>query len=112
MRYCHENVGKPDPEYGGVLTDISTLPVGTTFYVKNGAWYGKIVDLDGTKGVQTSSKPFVNGKMPPHRKPVPLFPDGDENNILALSDVHDPDADGTAKTRSVAVVPTRNHRKE
>lgn len=33
--------GNSDPNYGGILTDLRTLPVGTEFYVANGAWYGK-----------------------------------------------------------------------
>ena len=33
--------GNSHPEYGGILTDLCTLPVGTEFYVANGAWYGK-----------------------------------------------------------------------
>lgn len=33
--------GNSHPEYGGVLTDLRTLPVGTEFYVANGAWCGK-----------------------------------------------------------------------
>jgi hypothetical protein len=35
--------GNSDPNYGGVLTDLRTLPVGTEFYVTNGAWYGEIL---------------------------------------------------------------------
>ena len=33
--------GNSDPQYGGVLTDLRTLPDETEFYVANGAWYGK-----------------------------------------------------------------------
>ena len=33
--------GNSHPEYGGILTDLRTLPVGTEFYVANGAWYGE-----------------------------------------------------------------------
>ena len=35
--------GNSDPKYGGVLTDLRTLPAGTEFYVTNGAWCGKIL---------------------------------------------------------------------
>ena len=28
--------GNPDPKYGGKLTDLRTLPVGTKFHVANG----------------------------------------------------------------------------
>ncbi|MCZ4246969.1 hypothetical protein BXO87_02390 [Bacillus sp. GZB] len=35
--------------YGGTLTKISTLEVGTKFYVVNGAWDGEIVEKDGIK---------------------------------------------------------------
>lgn len=95
MKYCQENVGRTDPTYGGVLTDISTLPVGTTFFVCNGAWYGRIVDVDGVHSVQTSSLPLAPGETPPHRKPSPLFPAGSDDNILALSDVRVPEDETT-----------------
>ncbi|WP_099301961.1 hypothetical protein [Bacillus sp. Marseille-P3800] len=36
-------------KYGGVTTDVSTLPVGTNFYVCNGAWDGVITMIDGVK---------------------------------------------------------------
>lgn len=31
------------------MTDVRTLPVGAMFYVVNGGWNGKIVDVDGVK---------------------------------------------------------------
>ncbi len=33
--------GNSDPEYGGVLTDLRTLDVGTKFHVANGWWEGE-----------------------------------------------------------------------
>ena len=33
--------GSPDPKYGGKLTDLRTLPVGTKFFVANGWWEGE-----------------------------------------------------------------------
>lgn len=45
-------VGETNPEYGGTITDISTLPVGATFWVCNGCWYGKIGLKNGKKTVQ------------------------------------------------------------
>ena len=35
--------GASDPEYGGVLTDLRTLPAGTKFFVANGCWEGKVL---------------------------------------------------------------------
>ena len=35
--------GNSDPEYGGILTDLRTLPVGTRFFVANGWWEGEIL---------------------------------------------------------------------
>lgn len=35
--------GNPDPKYGGKLTDLRKLPVGTEFWVANGWWQGKIL---------------------------------------------------------------------
>ena len=34
--------GGKDSKYGGIITDINKLPVGTKFFVCNGAWYGTI----------------------------------------------------------------------
>ncbi|MFH7816970.1 hypothetical protein ACG2K5_18155 [Bacillus subtilis] len=36
-------------KYGGTLTKISTLEVGTKFHVVNGAWDGEVVEKDGIK---------------------------------------------------------------
>lgn len=41
-----EYEGKPDPKYGGIVTNVYKLPVGTTFHVMNGAWTGKICQDD------------------------------------------------------------------
>ena len=35
--------GNPDPQYGGKLTNLRKLPVGTEFWVANGWWKGKIL---------------------------------------------------------------------
>ncbi len=35
--------GNSDPKYGGTLTDLRELPVGTKFYVANGCWEGEIL---------------------------------------------------------------------
>ena len=35
--------GNSDPKYGGILTDLRTLPEGTEFFVANGWWSGKIL---------------------------------------------------------------------
>ena len=55
MKESEPNVwklGETDPEYGGTITDISALPVGTTFWVCNGCWYGEICQKGGKKTVQ------------------------------------------------------------
>ena len=33
--------GNSDPQYGGTLTDLRTLPAGTEFHVANGWWNGE-----------------------------------------------------------------------
>lgn len=38
--------GNPDPKYGGKLTDLRTLPVGTKFHVANGWWNGERLEDD------------------------------------------------------------------
>ena len=35
--------GNSHPEYGGTLTDLRKLPVGTKFFVTNGWWAGEIL---------------------------------------------------------------------
>ena len=35
--------GNSDPKYGGKLTDLRKLPVGTKFFVANGWWAGEIL---------------------------------------------------------------------
>jgi len=47
-----EYEGKPDPKYGGIVTNVYKLPVGTTFYVMNGAWTGKICQDDISKFIK------------------------------------------------------------
>ena len=42
-------LGQRDPIYGGIITDISALPTGTEFFVKNGFWNGKIVEIAGKR---------------------------------------------------------------
>ena len=38
--------GNSDREYGGTLTDLRKLPVGTNFFVANGCWEGKVLSDD------------------------------------------------------------------
>ena len=38
--------GEPDPDYGGRLTDLRTLPTGTKFFVANGWWEGEKLEGD------------------------------------------------------------------
>lgn len=35
--------GNSDPQYGGTLTDLRKLPVGTKFFVTNGLWEGEVL---------------------------------------------------------------------
>lgn len=35
--------GNSDTEYGGTLTDLRKLPVGTKFFVANGWWAGEVL---------------------------------------------------------------------
>ena len=35
--------GNSDPKYGGTLTELRTLAVGTKFFVANGWWHGEIL---------------------------------------------------------------------
>lgn len=35
--------GNSDPQYGGILTDLRKLPIGTKFFVANGWWEGEII---------------------------------------------------------------------
>lgn len=49
---CHDYYGNTHPIYGGVLTDLRNLPVGTEFLCMNGSWVGKIgYDNKGHKTV-------------------------------------------------------------
>jgi hypothetical protein len=38
--------GNSDPQYGGKLTDLRTLPAGTKFSVANGWWEGEKLEDD------------------------------------------------------------------
>lgn len=38
--------GNTDPQYGGILTDLRKLPIGTVFHVANGCWDGEILSDD------------------------------------------------------------------
>lgn len=38
--------GNSDPNYGGTLTDLYTLKVGTKFFVANGYWEGEKLEDD------------------------------------------------------------------
>ena len=53
-------IGDIDPAYGGVITDVSSLPVGSKFFCTNGCWTGKIIEADGVKYVENYSKNTKN----------------------------------------------------
>lgn len=80
MLYCTENLGKRDPNYGGVLADISTLPLGAKFHVCNGNWNGQIIMHENLKSIAIFSAD-VNMKSP--MKILPLR-DNPEENILSI----------------------------
>lgn len=44
--------GDKDIKYGGIVTNVSKLPVGTKFYVNNGAWYGEIGEDDSSRYIK------------------------------------------------------------
>ena len=92
MEYTVENLGKKDPEYGGTLTDVSTLPVGTTFYVQNGGWHGQVVEQNGVTGIAVLKSRTLSGVQ--ERVPEGIMPFHDEpsDNILALSSIVYPNA--------------------
>ena len=52
MSYYSERIGQKDEDYGGTITDMMTLPVGTKFYVHNGAWNGEIVEKNKAKCIK------------------------------------------------------------
>lgn len=39
--------------YGGTVTILNNLPIGTKFYVENGHWEGTITEVGGGKFVST-----------------------------------------------------------
>ena len=46
VNWCEEYqdyYGNHHPEYGGTLTDLRSLPVGTKFFVANGWWEGEVL---------------------------------------------------------------------
>lgn len=51
--------GNSDPKYGGVLTDLRTLSVGTEFFVANGWWYGKVLSDNKILVYEPSGKSVV-----------------------------------------------------
>jgi hypothetical protein len=64
-----EYIGKPDPKYGGIVTNVCELPVDTVFYVRNGCWTGKICQDNVSKYIH------IEGCSPKR------FKDGDEEYL-------------------------------
>ena len=81
IKYNQATLGKKDPKYGGILTDLSTLPVGTYFYVTNGCWRGRIVEIEGQPAVRVDMTHEI----------IPFY-ENPEHNILALTDIRKPAA--------------------
>lgn len=89
-------IGEKDPVFGGYWTDIGQLPAGTTFYVANGHWYGRIVMRDGCKHVEVYAVPEVSGieACGRPRNTVKLFGDGktfSHHNVLSISEIRYPE---------------------
>ena len=93
IEYGIENLGKRDPIYGGVLTDIGTLPVGATFNVRNGFWDGEIVMKDGKKAVAAYNADRQLHGSSKSRRPVniAILSDDPSDNILSISDLKLPE---------------------
>ena len=95
MSYKRSEIGKPDIKYGGTIMDISTFPMGTTFYVCNGGWAGKIVNNQGQKSVAVYDVGlYLRETKVKVKKIVPLYPCAEPNNpkcndinLLSVSDV-------------------------
>lgn len=89
-------------EYGGVWMDISQFPVGTTFYVCNGNWGGKIGEKNGQKTVKVydvndyfrSVGLYGSGAKAKMKWEKPLFPVGSDDNILSVQEVCYPPESG------------------
>lgn len=73
LEYTKENCGRKCTQYGGTITDMETMPVGTGFYVTNGGWVGRIIDIDSSKYLE------IGGCKPRRLKP------NDPNNINAIN---------------------------
>ena len=92
IAYVRANLGKTDPRYGGVLTDISKLPVGTEFLVRNGYWPGRIVSNNSGTAVAIAACDAYGGKESTPgtirgsriMRTVRLQPSGSDDNILAV----------------------------
>lgn len=90
--YTFANIGKRDPQYGGVLTDVSRLPVGTEFLVRNGFWLGRIVSDGGRPAIAVADYAShgrtdqSDGTILGNRilRVVRMAPCGSEDNILAI----------------------------
>jgi len=89
-----ELLGKPDPEYGGIVTDISAFPVGTEFEVKNGYWYGIIGERNGKKTIKAYDMGYTaenpKGKLV---NEVDMPPAGSDANILSVVGIKFPSPD-------------------
>lgn len=80
IAHTPENIGRHDPQYGGTVTDVASLPLGTEFFVRNGCWNGRIVLHNGVKAIQVSE--HDTGRIRNVRELAP-----GETAILAV-DVH------------------------
>lgn len=97
-------IGSIDPQYGGVITDISALPAGTTFFVTNGCWTGQIVEKHGALHVMVMNDPHeISANRRRVKQLTKLYPAGDERNLLSITDIHYP-ADKTPANRKTIVL--------
>ena len=86
--YSIEDIGKKDKVYGGVITDVSALEIGTEFFVHNGCWTGRVVKFNCKKGkgveVYDSTKISSDGNLGKLVVIKPMY-DNAEDNLFAIS---------------------------
>ena len=85
--YYEEELGCVDKKYGGVVTDISKLPIGTVFYTFNGAWVGKIVRglCPSGKALEVYDDTFVGNDGKRRLVNFCDIVEGSESNFLSIS---------------------------
>lgn len=67
-----------------ITTNLYSLPLGTKFFIVNGAWYGIIVEIGGKKHVECYDNYTMDQSCYVHTSEI--FPDDYENIIEVLED--------------------------